>query len=95
MTDIEKKVMRKNAELGFDETETLKAQEISDGVHKEFTTDDECAILRKSISVIIGLLKGTMSMDDAALVLAEFGHYDGYVERVKTRVKEDIGGKYD
>jgi hypothetical protein len=47
MTEIERKLMRKNAEHGYDETEKIKADKINRLIRRKYSVSAELAVMRQ------------------------------------------------
>jgi hypothetical protein len=47
MTEAERKLMQKNAELGYDETERIKADKINRLIRRKYSVSAELAVMRQ------------------------------------------------
>lgn len=61
---------------------------VREGVKKEFTLEDEIAILRKAVAYLFELIS---KLHEGELNNAEFAEYNAIVEQIKAEAKEAIG----
>lgn len=47
MTEAERKLMQKNAEFGYDETEKIKADKINSLIRRRYSVSAELAVMRQ------------------------------------------------
>lgn len=96
MTEAERKLMQKNAEFGYDETERIKADMISNGVHRRFSLDAENAIVRNLLDSLILVVNGDPITDEQreefAKRIEEYRAYSRYVKWRKEQSKWELSG---
>jgi hypothetical protein len=96
MTEAERKLMQKNAENGYDETEKIKANMISNGVHRRFSLDAENATVRNLLDILILVVIGDPITDEQreefAKRIEEYRAYSRYVKWRKEQSKWELSG---